>query len=105
MKTFYFKKKPQIQMAFLLFIACLFQPFPAYSQEEKVDITFGRVVVESYGIDKGHIDSYVNLYDSDGKKVGGGDTGRMARSHSMSGKACTVRWFMKITRLKSPIFR
>ena len=46
------------------------------AQEQRIDVTFGRAVVESRGVDGERISSYVDLYDSEGDRIGGGKTGK-----------------------------
>ncbi|MBN1102437.1 MAG: hypothetical protein JXL84_03380, partial [Deltaproteobacteria bacterium] len=60
----------------ILLAAALLIAFPSSAQERKVDITFGRLAVESRGVDGEPISTFVNLYDLEGEKVCGGKTGK-----------------------------
>ena len=45
---------------------------PSFAQEKKIDVTFGRVVVEARGVAGERIRTFVDLYDSEEQKVSGG---------------------------------
>ncbi|PKN25827.1 MAG: hypothetical protein CVU64_19140 [Deltaproteobacteria bacterium HGW-Deltaproteobacteria-21] len=61
-----------VNVVFLLTACCLLLTPLSLAQEKKIDVTFGRIVVESFGVDGERVRSFVDLYDSEGQKVGGG---------------------------------
>ncbi len=67
----------------LLAAYCLLltSPSPSLAQEKKIDLTFGRVVVDSFGVDGERVRSFVDLYDSEGRRVGGGRTEREGETY------------------------
>jgi hypothetical protein len=60
------------------FAGILLSVFPPLcpAQESRLNVTFGRVVVESHGVDGEPISTYVNLYGAGGERVGGGNSGK-----------------------------
>jgi hypothetical protein len=59
-----------------ILLSAPFPPRPCPAQESRVDVTFGRVVVESRGVDGEALSTYVHLYGPEGERVGGGNTGK-----------------------------